>query len=224
MNGDRPAGFSRRKLLISAGGSLLVAGTARMAGAACLAVPAQTEGPFYPRTLGDDTDWDLTRLGGGASRAQGAVIEVNGRLLDVGCRPVSGGTVEIWQADVQGRYHHPAAAGALGDGGGQGADPHFQGFGRVTTDAEGRYRFRTIKPAPYGLGGSFMRTPHIHFKAFTPDGGALTTQMYFAGEPLNDEDFILGNVPSDLRPMVIVDFAGQSADGVPRGTFDIVVG
>ncbi|MBL27646.1 MAG: intradiol ring-cleavage dioxygenase [Rhodospirillaceae bacterium] len=224
MNGDRPAGFSRRKLLISAGGSLLVAGTARMAGAACLAVPAQTEGPFYPRRLGEDTDWDLTHLGQGTERAQGVVIEVSGRLLDDVCRPVSGGTIEIWQADVQGRYHHPAAAGAPDEGRGQGADPNFQGFGRVTTDADGRYRFRTIKPAPYGLGGSFMRTPHIHFKALAPDGGALTTQMYFAGESLNGEDFILGNVPPDLRPMVIVDFAGQSADGVPRGIFDIVVG
>lgn len=224
MKGVRSARLTRRQALLSAGAAVLAWGGVRAAGAACLMVPTQTEGPFYPRALGDDTDWDLTRVGGSSERADGVVIEVSGRLLDNACRPVAGGTVEIWQADVSGLYHHLAAAGASSAGRGQDADPRFQGFGRVTTDAEGHYRFRTIKPAPYGVGGSFMRTPHIHFKAFTPNGDALTTQMYFAGESLNGEDFILGRVPADLRPTVIVDFAGETADGVPRGSFDITVG
>jgi protocatechuate 3,4-dioxygenase beta subunit len=113
--------------------------------------PRSTEGPFYPQSLPADSDADLTRVQGRADRARGTPLEVSGRVLDRSGRPLAGARVEIWQCDAGGHYHHV--------GGNEAAlDPAFQGFGAVAADAEGRYRFRTIKPVPYP-----GRTPHIHF-------------------------------------------------------------
>src|SRR4051812_18802044 len=72
--------------------------------------------------------------------------------------PVSGATVEIWQCDAHGRYLHPA------DTGKRPRDSAFQGYGRITSGADGAYRFRTIRPVAYP-----GRTPHIHFAVRPPD-------------------------------------------------------
>jgi len=211
--------LTRRRLLAAAAGGGLVAIVSPAVRAACLVTPPQAEGPFYPTELGPDTDWDLTHVEGVSGRADGEVIEVAGRLFDTECRPVSGGRVEIWQTDVAGRYHYPHAGG----GGGK-ADPAFQGFGRTTTDTGGNYRFRTVKPAHYSVGGSLVRTPHIHFKAYAPDGTRLTTQMYFANEPMNEQDFLFTRVPEGQRDRVLVDLGAETADNIPRAAFDIALG
>jgi protocatechuate 3,4-dioxygenase beta subunit len=138
--------------------------------------PAQTEGPFYPVELPRDSDADLLRNGGVDYRG-GQPAWVDGAVTDPQGRPVRGAQVEIWQCDHAGHYHHP------GDGGR--ADPDFQGFGRVTVDGDGRYRFRTIKPVPYS-----GRTPHIHVKVKLSGRELLTTQLYVAGEPNNERDFL----------------------------------
>lgn len=62
-------------------------------------------------------------------------------MLDEHGRPVAKARVEIWQCDANGRYRHP------GDRGGAPQDPNFQGYGELTTAADGAYRFRTIRPA-----------------------------------------------------------------------------
>jgi protocatechuate 3,4-dioxygenase, beta subunit len=70
-------------------------------------------------------------------------------------------------------------------------DPNFQGYAAFKTNADGAYRFTTIKPGPYrddGAGG--MRAPHIHFQVTGP-ANRLVTQMYFQGESLNDTDRVL---------------------------------
>ena len=74
-----------------------------------------------------------------------------GRVLTVSGKAVPGVRVEIWQCDAKGYYHHPH------DRGGR-ADPRFQGYGRTSTDEQGQYRFRTIRPVAYP-----GRAPHIHF-------------------------------------------------------------
>jgi len=169
--------------------------------------PSQTEGPFYPVSLPKDTDFDLLRNGTAAySRGQPAWVE--GSVTDLQGRPVAGAQVEIWQCDEAGHYHHP------GDGGM--ADPAFQGFGRVTLGTDGQYRFRTIRPVAYG-----SRTPHIHVKVKLGTRELLTTQLYVAGDPHNDRDFIWRNLNEEGRRAVTVPFV-QAGDGL-RANFPIVL-
>ena len=85
--------------------------------------------------------------------------------------------MEIWQCAQQGRYHHPRDGGR--------ADAAFQGFGRVTVGADGAWRFRSIRPAPYSGG-----TPHIHVKVRLGRHELLTTQLYVEGDPGNARDFL----------------------------------
>jgi protocatechuate 3,4-dioxygenase beta subunit len=111
----------------------------------------------------------------------GERMVVTGRVLDGDGRPVRHQLVEIWQANAGGRYlhqrdQHPAAL-----------DPNFTGAGRCLTDADGSYRFTTIKPGPYPWRNhrNAWRPAHIHFSLFgTAFTQRLITQMYFPGDPL----------------------------------------
>jgi protocatechuate 3,4-dioxygenase, beta subunit len=183
--------------------------------AAATATPPATRGPFYPIARPVEDDANLAEIGG--RRAQGQIIAVGGRVLDAKGRPAAGARVEIWQANAYGRYHHP------GDNSSKLVDPHFQGSGFSIAGADGAYRFLTIKPPAYGA-GSAMRTPHIHFRVVPPSGAELVTQMYFAGEALNAQDFLLGQIRDPAaRAAVIVDFR-PGTDGALAGAFDIVLG
>jgi len=149
------------------------------------ATPRQTEGPFYPVQIPADSDNDLLRNGSLQYRG-GEPAWVEGTVADLQGRPLSGSTVEIWQCDESGHYHHP--------GDGDRADPAFQGFGKVQADAEGRWRFRTLRPVPYS-----GRTPHIHFKVKQGSRELLTTQLYIQGAPGNERDFLWRSLPPDDR-------------------------
>ena len=76
-------------------------------------------------------------------RPQGEVIEIAGCVRDGAGAPVPDALIEIWQANAAGRY-----ASADDVRGEVPLDPHFVGFGRAATDADGIYRFRTIRPGP----------------------------------------------------------------------------
>jgi len=149
--------------------------------------PSQILGPFYPVAKPLDRDADLTQVHGRLGRASGQVIEVMGRVINSRGMPVENAGIEIWQANAQGRYTHPSdrSAAAL--------DPHFDGYAALSTDAEGRYRFKTIKPGAYPDSPGTMRAPHIHFDVVGRHN-RLVTQLYFAGEPLNDSDRFLGYI------------------------------
>lgn len=170
------------------------------------ATPRQTEGPFYPVSLPADSDGDLLR-NGQLQYTQGEVALVEGSVSDLQGRPVAGAQVEIWQCDQAGHYHHPGDRGT--------ADPRFQGFGRVTVGADGRYRFRTIKPVPYS-----GRTPHIHVKVKLERRELLTTQLYVQGDPHNERDFLWSRLGED-RALVTVPFR-RGAEGA-QAHFPIVV-
>ena len=93
----------------------------------------------------------------------------------------------------------------------------------MKTDAEGRYRVRTIKPGAYPVMDAWSRPPHIHFKVARRGFHKLTTQMYFAGDPLNDVDRLLQSVPENERGMLVVDFSVSAEAGANQGVFDIVL-
>ena len=215
---DRKRAVGRRRVLagLTAGAALLATG--RAAKAACLPSPPQPEGPFYPVAIGED-DWDLTRLAGGSGRAEGEVIEVTGQILDDGCKPLAASIVEVWQANTHGLYDHPRDRPR-----GRAFDPNFQGYARLTADRDGRYRFVTIIPGAYPAARDWVRPPHIHFKVHGPAGRSITTQMYFAGHPLNDTDLILARLSPAERRLVEVAFDTKTADGRRRGAFNPVLG
>jgi len=168
--------------------------------------PAQTEGPFYPVALPADSDADLLR-NGTLQYTRGEPAWIEGSVTDLAGQPIAGAQVEIWQCDHAGHYHHPRD--------GSRADPSFQGFGRVAVDAEGRYRFHTIRPVPYT-----GRTPHIHVKVKLQRDELLTTQLYVEGDPGNARDFLWRNLGAD-RDLVTVPFR-PGADGV-HASFPIVI-
>jgi protocatechuate 3,4-dioxygenase beta subunit len=206
----------RRHLLLGATAATLLAAPSRFALAALAPTPRQTPGPFYPQTLPLDSDNDLVRVTGHARDAAGTIAHVSGRILDVSGQPISDAKVEIWQCDSHGRYHY------VDDRNPAPLDPDFQGYGTTVSARDGGYRFRTIRPVPYP-----GRTPHIHFTVTAPRGGRLVTQMYVAGEPLNERDPVLAQIrDSAARAAVIVALAPapQVEPGALAGSFDIVLG
>lgn len=209
-----PIEHTRRRVLK---GSL--AGVAALASAPLVAAvtPSQSEGPFFPETPQSDTDADLTLIKGRAERALGEVVEVSGQVVDEQGKPIADALVDVWQANANGRYAHERDPNPAP------LDPNFQGWARLTTDAEGRYRFRTIKPGPYQVDDAWSRPPHIHFKVARRGFHELTTQMYFAGDPLNDLDRLLASVPESERGMLIVDFRRAAQSDTPQGRFDLVL-
>jgi len=205
----------RRSFAAGLGASLLLPRHAFAAGLA--PTPAQTEGPFYPVTLPADMDNDLVQVRGQQAQAMGTVLHLQGRVLDTSGRPISGAGVEIWQCDAQGIYDHPRQPGR------ERRDQAFQGYGRVVADAEGRYSFRTLKPVAYP-----GRTPHIHFKAATTSGSQLTSQLYIAGDPRNEGDFVFRAAASTVLQRERIEMRLQPAPGLEPGalatSMDIVVG
>jgi protocatechuate 3,4-dioxygenase beta subunit len=134
-------------------------------------------------------DNDLTAQHAG--QPLGERMLVHGRVLDEDGRPVRSALVEVWQANAAGRYLHKV------DQHDAPLDPNFSGAGRVITDDEGRFQFRTIKPGAYPWGNHYnaWRPQHIHFSLF----GAgilsrLVTQMYFPSDPLHALDPIFNSI------------------------------
>ena len=120
-----------------------------------------TLGPFFPREFAAGLN-DLTQ------GAQGESIEITGRVVQLDGRALDNVVLEIWQADAQGRFDNP----------------EFFGWGRVATDAQGIYLFRTIKP-----GASDGRAPHINFLLlYSGLMRQLQTVMFFdaAKDPVLD--------------------------------------
>lgn len=210
--------FSRRTALHSALGALALGGAAPLL-AGTGATPAQVEGPFFPIRPQDDTDTDLTRIAGRAGRARGERVDVYGHVRDEAGEPVAGALVDVWQANAHGRYAHEADPNPAP------LDPDFQGWARLTTDAEGRYRVRTIIPGSYPVRDGWARPPHIHFKVAKRGFGELITQMYFAGNALNDVDHLLQALPGPERARLVVAFQADpgGVDAVPAGRFDLVL-
>ncbi len=152
----------------------------------------QALGPFFPMTLPADQDADLTVIAGKVGRALGKILYVSGRVTNVRGEPVANAELEIWQANAVGRYSH------LGDQGSALLDPNFEGYAKIRTGADGNYSFKTVKPAAYPAGEGWTRPPHIHFdiKGRT---SRLVTQMYFAGEALNEKDKLFTSASVDGR-------------------------
>jgi protocatechuate 3,4-dioxygenase, beta subunit len=150
---------------------------------------SETTGPVFGADDVGPADHDLTA--GHPGHPLGERIVVSGRLLDENARPVAHALIEIWQANASGRYAH-----AIDDHDAP-LDPNFTGCGRALTDAEGNYRFLTIKPGAYPWRNHYnaWRPAHLHFSLFGLGlVQRLVTQMYFPGDPLFELDPIYQSV------------------------------
>lgn len=187
--------------------------------AALQRTPDQILGPFYPLKELPQTA-DLTRVPGRPGRADGQVLNVMGRVLNLLGQPVRDAKVEIWQANAHGRYTHPSDANPAP------LDPSFDGSAVLTADAEGRYHFKTIKPAAYPAGPNRMRPAHIHFQV-SGRQDKIVTQLYFDGDPYNNADPFLNSVGGTERQALLVKkFLAPSSDSEPDSKtviFDLVL-
>ena len=158
--------------------------------------PSQTVGPFFSIGLERLNRADL------AEGSPGERVAIQGCVLDGEGQPVPDAVLEIWQADADGRYHHPEHGGA------KGANPFF-GFGRIPSDEQGRFSFTTIKPGPvYGPEGE-PHAPHLQLSIFMRGLlKRLVTRLYFPEDPLNASDPILQLVPESRRKTLIARPAG----------------
>lgn len=191
--------ISRRRVLgmsVAAGGLALFGNVSPLLAQKLRRTPTQVLGPYYPVIKPLDHDADLTVIQGRPGRAAGQVIHVMGRVLNSQGQPVPGVRIEIWQANTYGRYTHPSDTNPAP------LDPHFEGFAVLNTDAEGRYRFKTIKPGAYPEDSGAMRPPHIHFDV-AGKVNRIVTQMYFAREPLNDTDRHLQTAGANRERLIV---------------------
>jgi protocatechuate 3,4-dioxygenase beta subunit len=180
--------ISRREILTTAlavGGYALTKPIGSIVAQERRLTPQQTLGPYYPVIRPLDQDADLTLVKGRSGRAQGHLIHVTGRVVNLKGEPVRGARIELWQANMRGRYDHPS------DPSNAPLDPNFQGYSVQLADEQGCYHFKTIKPGAYPsiMNPGTMRTPHVHFDV-SGKFDRLVTQMYFPGEPLNDQDTV----------------------------------
>ena len=161
----------------------------------------ETTGPSAWESLMGGAMADLTRQHAGEPLGQRIIV--SGRVLDEDGRPVPNTVVEIWQANSAGRYIHAK------DQWDAPHDPNFTGAGRVITDAEGRYRYVTVRPGAYPWKNHYnaWRPAHIHLSLLGPAFATrLVTQMYFPDDPLIDIDPIAGAVPEPYRRRLVSRF------------------
>jgi protocatechuate 3,4-dioxygenase, beta subunit len=180
--------------------------------------PTEATGPGFAAPAAHEAD--LTA--GHAGAPIGERITVAGRLIDEDGRPLGGQLVEVWQANAAGRYAHPVDQHSAP------LDPNFTGVGRCVTDAEGRYRFVTIRPGAYPWLNheNAWRPAHIHFSVFGPAFATrLVTQMYFPGDPLLAHDPIFLAVPEEARERLIsrFDLAETRPEWALGFRFDLVL-
>ena len=188
---------------------------------AALATPRQVTGPFYPDSDVGDTDFDLTLIHGHTESAKGEQIFIHGRVLNTEGLPLANSTVDIWQANAAGRYRH------ADDPNPAELDDNFQGWGIVQTNAEGYYRFKTIKPGAYPLefmADSGWRARHIHYKVSHPNQAPITTQLYFPGDPLIAQDDVIKKVPEKQRESLISIAEAPHQSGLAIFRFDVILG
>jgi protocatechuate 3,4-dioxygenase, alpha subunit len=178
--------------------------------------PSQTIGPFFHVYLNaKGTHGSLVK-----AATQGQRISLVFRVRDANDVPVPDALIEIWHADSEGRYRHPA------DSEWNLADPDFDGFGRLPTNAEGICSFDTVKPGAIRsrANGELAQAPHVNVTVFAR--GLLlhlVTRIYFADDPANQRDPVLALVPEDRRHTLLahVDAADAQTTGVPKWIFDI---
>lgn len=181
--------------------------------------PRTIEGPLY--VAGAPISQGETRMDDGSELDEATVMFLQGRVVDADGNPVAGATVDLWHANTKGNYSYFDKS-----------QSEYNLRRRIVTDAEGRYRARSIVPSGYGcsadgptqecldlLGRHGQRPAHIHFFISAPGHRLLTTQINLAGDQYLWDDFAYATrdgLVGDIR--FIDDAAAADARGV-QGRF-----
>ena len=169
--------------------------------------PSQTIGPFFRNALIEMTADQNNLIN---ENTAGQKIVITGLVMDGDNQPITDSMVEIWQADANGYFNHPADPNRAK------ADPAFSGHGRSEAVNGGRYTFTTIKPGI--IPGTV--TPYINLRVFAR--GMLIhaiSRIYFSDEAENDNDEILNSVPAERRQTLIAQL--DPAQPIPTYRFDL---
>jgi protocatechuate 3,4-dioxygenase alpha subunit len=149
--------------------------------------PSQTIGPFWHFAL----TWPQN------DAVSANAIAVEGQIVDGDQAPVGDAMVEIWYADAQGDYATR------------------NGFVRIGTDREGRFRIAITKPGAVPGPGNAPQAPHLNVAIFARGiQKPLHTRMYFPDEPFNETDPVLGCIADAARRGTLI--AEQDAPAVYR--------
>lgn len=164
-------------------------------------------GPFYVKGSKDFPMW-----GDIAGTARGMPTFVMGKVTDIEGKPISGATLDVWQTDGEGWYdvQKPNASFARG---------------KLTTDEQGRYGFKTIKPVSYpiptdgpvgamlnGMGRHPYRPAHVHMIVSAPAYAPVATHLFVKGDPYLESDAVFG-----VKDSLVVEFKEHNAGETPDG-------
>ena len=128
------------------------------------------------------------------STTPGSELFVNCEIVDVAGKPIAGAEVDVWQSSPIGLYENQDDTQA---------DMNLRG--KFTTDAAGRFSFRSVKPAGYpvptdGPVGDLLRAQnrhpfrpaHIHFLGFKGGYKTLITQVFVDDDKHLETDVVFG--------------------------------
>ena len=170
--------------------------------------PSSVLGPFHVRGAPD------VAVGGDLKgKNSGAAVVVGGRVLTTDGQPIEGAVLEIWQTAENGLYS------------GQDKDqPDYNLYACMTTGADGRYLFSTVRPAPYTVpddgpvgavlhatGRQPWRPSHLHFIVTSNAHKTLVTEVFPSDDPYLDQDAVFG-----VREKLIMEYVESSdIQGLP---------
>ncbi|WP_449433654.1 catechol 1,2-dioxygenase [Pseudomonas putida] len=181
----------------------------------CGGTPRTIEGPLY--VAGAPLSEGEARMDDGTD--PGVVMFLQGQVFDAEGKPLAGATVDLWHANTQGTYSYFDAT-----------QSEFNLRRRIVTDAEGRYRARSIVPSGYGcdpqgptqecldlLGRHGQRPAHVHFFISAPGHRHLTTQINFEGDKYLWDDFAYATRDGLIGELRFVEGAAPARDRGVQG-------
>jgi catechol 1,2-dioxygenase len=180
--------------------------------------PRTIEGPLY--VAGAPVCEGEARMDDGSEQDKATVMFLEGVVRDTDGQPVAGAVVDLWHANTQGNYSYFDKS-----------QSDYNLRRRIVTDAEGRYRARSIVPCGYGcspdgptqecldlLGRHGQRPAHIHFFISAPGHRHLTTQINLAGEKYLWDDFAYATRDGLIGDIQFVEDAAAARDRGVEGT------